>query len=551
MAENMIALVFTDLVNSTAIKNNLSGNSIRDRNESYRDTILLPHRQRVTESLSQYEGRVVEEPPGDGYFLVFPNAIQAAQWAVAIQNSHIDNPILTPLGTLAVKIGVHIGSPLVHGNQFIGQEVDYAARVAALAVGEQILLSESTAAFVRSAQIGDIKLYAHGDRDLKGIGSVPIFELLYADRPPHPLKEAVMDAVRENVLKTDSVSQSGATDTSLESPEGQVGIGSAFYVASSFEDRCCEEVQKPGSLIRIKSPCNMGKSSLMLRVLDRAAKLGYRTVAIDLEQTNQKFFNDLDKFMQWFCASVGKPLGVRVKAEEYWDDIFGANDNSTDYFEKYLLNVDDRPLVLAIDNFDRVFKYADIETDFCGLLRGWHERSRSNKLWGNLRLIIVYSQEPYLQKDINQSPFNVGLPIELNEFTSAQVKDLVGRHRLTWSDGEVEQFEQLIGGHPYLVRSALYHIAAGDLSLEEFLRTAPTEAGIYCNHLRGHLKSLEDHSDLEAAIQKVVASEQPVRLRSAEAFKLDSMGLVVRVDNNVAPRCLLYKLYFRDRLGSQ
>lgn len=201
MAENMIALVFTDLVNSTAIKNNLSGNSIRDRNETYRDTILLPHRQRVTESLPQYEGRVVEEPPGDGYFLVFPNAIQAAQWTVAIQNSHIDNPITTPLGTLTVKIGMHIGSPLVHGNQYIGQEVDYAARVAALAVGEQILLSESAAALVRSAQIGGVTIHAHGDRTLKGIGSVPIFELLYAGRSPHPLKEAG----QENLRGTESV----------------------------------------------------------------------------------------------------------------------------------------------------------------------------------------------------------------------------------------------------------------------------------------------------------------------------------------------------------
>jgi hypothetical protein len=71
MAENMVALVFTDLVNSTAIKNNLPGNSIRDRNETYRDTILLPHRQRVTEFLPQYEGRVVEEPPGDVFFWYF------------------------------------------------------------------------------------------------------------------------------------------------------------------------------------------------------------------------------------------------------------------------------------------------------------------------------------------------------------------------------------------------------------------------------------------------------------------------------------------------
>ncbi|WP_414753120.1 AAA-like domain-containing protein [Anabaena sp. CCY 9910] len=340
-----------------------------------------------------------------------------------------------------------------------------------------------------------------------------------------------------------------SSSVSLESPDGQVRIDSRFYVHSSYEERCYAEVKKPGSLIRIKSPHNMGKSSLMVRVLGYAAQLGYRTVTLNLEQVNQKFFNDLDKYMQWFCASVGKPLGVRIKIEEYWDDIFGANDNSTDYFEKYLLDDTEPPLVVAIDNFDRVFKYPDIETDFCGLLRGWHERSRSNQLWGKLRFVIVYSQEPYLQKDINQSPFNVGLPIELGEFTTAQVQELIRLHGLDWSGQFVKQFMDLIGGHPYLVRSALYHIAAGDLTLEEFLRTAPTEAGIYSDYLLGHLKSLEDYPTLGAAMKTVVTSEFPVRLRSEEAFKLDSMGLVVRVENNVQPRCQLYRQYFRDRLG--
>jgi len=338
-------------------------------------------------------------------------------------------------------------------------------------------------------------------------------------------------------------------EISLESPEGQVSIDSRFYITSPYEERCYEEIQKPGSLIRIKSPHNMGKSSLMAKVLAQASQLGYRAVTIDLEQTNQKFFDDLDKFMQWFCASVGKPLGVRVKIEEYWDDIFGANDNSTDYFEKYLLEGNDRPLVLAIDNFDRIFKYADIETDLCGLLRGWHESSKIKKLWQKLRLIIVHSQESYAQRDINQSPFNVGLPIELGEFTPEQVQELVARHGLTWTEGELEQFMGLIGGHPYMVRSALYHIAAGDLSLAEFLRTAPTEAGIYSDYLRGHLKTLEDYPELGAAMKLVITSEAPVRLRSEESFKLDSMGLVVRVDNNVKPRCDLYRQYFCDRLG--
>lgn len=337
---------------------------------------------------------------------------------------------------------------------------------------------------------------------------------------------------------------------SLETPEGQVRIDSRFYIPSSYEERCYDEVKKPGSLIRIKSPHKMGKSSLMARVLDHAAQLGYRTVVLNLEAANQKLFTDLDKFMQWFCASVGRPLGLRVKPDEYWDDIFGANDNSTDYFEKYLLESKEQPLVVAIDNFDRVFNYPDIETDFCGLLRGWHERSRSNSDWGNLRLMIVHSQEPYLQRDINQSPFNVGLPIELGEFTVTQVQILVRLHGLDWTQQDLEQVRLLIGGHPYLVRSALYHVAVGDLTLATFLRTAPTEAGLYSDHLVGHLRALEQYPALGTAMKAVVTSEAPVSLRSEEAFKLDSMGLVVRVENAVQPRCHLYRQYFRDRLGA-
>jgi|GEM_PF-3490444 len=596
MAEKMVALVFTDLVNSTAIKNHLTGSNTHERNETYRDTILLPHRQRVTASLPQYQGRIVGEM-GDGFFLVFPNVVLAAEWAVGMQTIHITEPITTPLGNLAVKIGMHIGAPLVHGEQFIGQEVDYAARVADLATGEQILLSENAAAFIRSAQVIGINIYAHGEMYLKGIGfeAVPIFELLYADRPPRPLKgstqikspelDAMLDAIGDRqkpsssrnlgqlpglksidqqgeissrketlLLPLDSLDQSLLShevnsEVNLEFPDGQVPIDSRFYILAAAEDRCYEEVKKPGSLIRIKSPHQMGKSSLMIRVLAQAKQLGYRTVTLNLEGVDQRFFTDIDLFMQWFCATVGKQLGIKIKTEAYWDDIFGANDNTTEYFENYLLQNHQPPLVLAIDNFDRIFKYADIETDFCGLLRGWYGQSRNDALWGNLRLIIVHSQEPYLPKDINQSPFNVGLPIVLGELTIPEVQRLITCHGLVWTEQQVEQLGALIGGHPYLVRLALYHIAAGDLSFEEFLQTAPTEAGIYRNHLLGHLKALENYPDLAAAMKTLVTSEIPVRLRSEEAFKLDSRGLVVRHKNEVQPRCLLYRLYFSDRLG--
>lgn len=89
--------------------------------------------------------------------------------------------------------------------------------------------------------------------------------------------------------------------------------------------------------------------------------------------------------------------------------------------------------------------------------------------------MLVYSTEAYVPVDINQSPFNVGLPVELLEFTHEQVKDLAQRHQLNWSNTEVEKLTELVGGHPFLVRLALYKIALEKINLAEFLQTAASE----------------------------------------------------------------------------
>ncbi len=343
--------------------------------------------------------------------------------------------------------------------------------------------------------------------------------------------------------------EASAPSGGLEIPEGPVRANSPFYVHAADESRCYAELDKPGALIRIKSPKGFGKSSLTARLLAYASGKGYRTAALNLEGTDQKFFADPDAFMQWFCASVGKALGVRVAKEEYWDDIFGANDNSRDYFETYLLKPDERPLVLAIDNFDRIFAHSAIETDFCGLLRSWHELARSTPLWERFRLVLSHSQESYATKDINQSPFNVGLPVELGELPADQVRHLVALHGLNLSGEEQGQLLELVGGHPYLVRKGLYELANG-LPFATYLRDAPTEAGVYSDHLRGLLKAVQDHADLTSAMREVVTTSAPVKLKSEQAFKLESLGLLVPEGNLERPRCRLYAQYMADRLGA-
>lgn len=322
-----------------------------------------------------------------------------------------------------------------------------------------------------------------------------------------------------------------------------------FYINFSCEEKCYQEIEKHGSLIRIKSPSKMGKSSLMGRILAYCSeKLDYRTATLDLDQTNRKFFDDIDKFMQWFCASVGKQLNIRVKTDEYWDDIFGANDNATDYFEKYLLTPDSSSLVLAIDNFDRIFQYSDLEIDLSGLLRGWHEAAKIKPQWQKLHLIIVYSQESYAQHDINQSPFNVGFPFELKEFSFNEVQKWANLCHLNLSESQIQELMNLIGGHPYLISKAFENLRNQESSFADFLQNAPTEAGIYKDYLVKHSYTLNDNPDLREAMKAIVNSDEPIRVNSELGFKLEAMGLISRVGNNVKPRSELCRIYFKNWL---
>jgi hypothetical protein len=293
----------------------------------------------------------------------------------------------------------------------------------------------------------------------------------------------------------------------------------------------------------------MGKTSLMARILYQAKEQGYRTVPLSFQHADTAVFTNLNALLQWFCAKITRKLRLPHQIDDYWTDTFGSKDNCTAYFEDCLLSQTDEPLVLGLDEVDRVFQYPTIADDFFGLLRAWYEEASygasDSDLWEKLRLVVVHSTEVYVPLNVNQSPFNVGLPIELLEFASEQVQDLTQRHGLNWNATQVEQLMSLVGGHPYLVRVALYHIATGQLTLDQLLEIAPTEAGLYGDHLRRHLWHLQQHPELGAAFTKVVSASEPVELDSVLAFKLHSIGLVKLQGNYVTPRFDLYRQYFR------
>lgn len=373
------------------------------------------------------------------------------------------------------------------------------------------------------------------------------------------LQTAVQRYQREQTkLDRTTGTQLGTTDfpvvtpDTLEFPSGSVPLHSLFYIERSpIETQCWAEVSKPGSLIRIRASRRTGKTSLMHRIVAYAKQIGLKTATLNLQQADRAVFEALDKFLRWFCANISQQLELPAKLDDYWDEDIGSKVSCTLYMQRYVLKNVDTALVLALDEVNRLFEYPDLASDFLPLLRSWYEDASEYEVWQKLRLVVVHATEVYIPLNLNQSPFNVGLPIKLPEFSLEQVQQLALRHGLSWASGQagaqtLQPLVNLIGGHPYLVRLALYRLGRQDVTLEQLLQEAATPAGIYAEHLRSQLTYLQAQPELAAALKQVLTEH--IHLEAIVIYKLESLGLITLQSDQIKPSCELYRKYFQEQL---
>lgn len=336
----------------------------------------------------------------------------------------------------------------------------------------------------------------------------------------------------------------------LEPPlAGQpVPLGSSFYMSCPAEADCLSAIAHPGALIRIKGAQQVGKTSLVLRILQQAHQQDCRTVWLSFHAFEVEVLQDVDLFLQEFCRQISNALQLPDCLSDYWDDLFGSSISCKSYFEEYLLPQIAQPFVLALDDIDRLFAYPDLADEFFGLLRAWHEDAKSREVWQQLRLIVVHSTEVYVPLNLNKSPFNVGLPIELENLTPDQMARLAERYGLDQSTVPLDTLMAWTGGQPYLVQLALDALRSQPDLLDNPVQTYTTPDSLYYDHLQRQEQVLVSEPALAAALAQVMQQSTPVELRPTEAFRLQSLGLLSLQGYQARPSCDLYAQYFRDRL---
>ena len=127
----VLALVFTDLADSTALK--------AQRGDVAGGELMARHREHVTRLAAEGGGRIVDWA-GDGCFLTFDTASAAVVFALRLQQIHKYETDLP-----GVRAGIHMGEVSVRssngGHRVEGLIVDLTARISGLASAGQVLIS--------------------------------------------------------------------------------------------------------------------------------------------------------------------------------------------------------------------------------------------------------------------------------------------------------------------------------------------------------------------------------------------------------------------------
>lgn len=391
---------------------------------------------------------------------------------------------------------------------------------------------------------------------LKDIGSQLWLELsqqLGCEVTKRTLRLILTDHFADKSLPATQYPSTDPIFDTINFPGHPLPFASALYIQRSpLEDLAIESLHQAGSLIRIKAPKRMGKTSLINHIIGNAHQAGMQTVVVDMRQADPSVLEDLDHFLRWFCWAVGQQLNLEPQFDEYWFESAGSKLSCTTYVQEYFLKQSQSPIVIAIDTVHHLVEYPHIAKNFFAMLRSWYEQTRVREDWQKLRLIIAYVAELELQLPSNQSPFNVGLPLNLPWLTTDQVNDLAERyelHKVGIRDFDtLHPLFNLVGGHPYLLQLAFYWLRSGYVSLAQLLQEAGTDKGIYGDHLRGLWRDHQRDTPLMAAFQQVLFAPEPTHLNPKMAYRLEDMGLVQRQGGNASFLCELYRQYFGAHL---
>jgi hypothetical protein len=334
----------------------------------------------------------------------------------------------------------------------------------------------------------------------------------------------------------------------LEIPTGGLHPDSKYYIRRGSDDIAEGVLKSTNATLNVKGSRQIGKTSLLARLKRAARSQGRKVVFVDFQLFDDQTLQKPETFYSAFSLAITDDLKLADTFEGHRHKLRTLPSICTRFMEKDVLPAAEARVTLVMDEVDKVF-IAPFRNDFFGMLRAWHNLRSDSDLWMNLELVLCASTEPshFISADSTQSPFNVGERILLEDFTKAEVGDLAHRHGLPEADVKGELYD-LLRGHPFLTRRALYLLASKRIDFDTLRRTAIRDDGPFGDHLRYYLTKLYEFKDLLQPFEQVLRNRTCSDPRLFDSLK--GFGLVAGEEHKARARNQLYASYFGQRLRS-
>ena len=336
----------------------------------------------------------------------------------------------------------------------------------------------------------------------------------------------------------------------MESAGGAVGLSSPTYIERTADNEVMAAIERGDSIILVKGPRQVGKTSLLARGLKHGRQAGKRVILTDFQYFNSSSLETMEELVKALIEAISDQLKLDIKVEAVWNPVLGPSPNLERFFRRAVLNNSDSNFIWAMDEADRLFNY-EYSSELFGLFRSWHNKRalEPDGPWGNLTLAIAYAAEAHLFiRDLNQSPFNVGTRIQIDDFTFEDVCELNRRYQSPLSSEDLIGLMKIIGGHPFLFNLTLREIKISGRSLQEILNPNELDTGPFSDSLLRMLLSLRKDAQLTAFVGDLLAGRASSDV--ASFYLLRSAGIIKGNTVREADfRCQLYRTYLSDHLN--
>ncbi len=210
-----------------------------------------------------------------------------------------------------------------------------------------------------------------------------------------------------------------------------------------------------GEFCYVLTSRQMGKSSLMVRMVVRLRAEGTKAAVVDLTALGQNLTPE-----QWYLGLLGRigaQLNLEDVVEDYWDAhaVLGPLQRFLGGIREAVLGQTDKPVVIFIDEIDatRSLPFSADEF-FAGIRELYNERSEVADL-GRLTFCLLGVATPSdLIQDTRTTPFNIGHRIELTDFSAGEAQVLLPGLSRTGNVAPalLRRILHWTGGHPYLTQ---------------------------------------------------------------------------------------------------